>query len=61
MFRITAKSCRTFTFAEVLIMAAINVETMCASQSKTAADLKLPQCRDDGRGMRCATQTGRNL
>jgi hypothetical protein len=28
MFRITAKSCRTFTFAEVLIMTAMNVETI---------------------------------
>jgi hypothetical protein len=27
MFRISAKSCRTFTFAEILIMAAMNVET----------------------------------
>lgn len=28
MFRITAKSCRRFTFAEVLIMTAMNVETI---------------------------------
>jgi hypothetical protein len=27
MFRISAKSCRVFTFAETLIMAAMNVET----------------------------------
>lgn len=26
MFRITAETCRTFTFAEVLIMAAMNME-----------------------------------
>ena len=27
MFQITAETCRAFTFAEVLIMAAMNVET----------------------------------
>ena len=27
MFRITTRSCDTFTFAEILIMAAMNVET----------------------------------
>jgi hypothetical protein len=27
MFRITAKTCRAFTLAEILIMAALNVET----------------------------------
>jgi hypothetical protein len=29
MFRITAETCRRFTLAEALIMAAINVETLC--------------------------------
>ncbi len=28
MFGITARTCRTFTLAEVLIMAALNVETV---------------------------------
>lgn len=28
MFQITAQTCRAFTFAEVLIMAAINVESI---------------------------------
>ncbi len=28
MFQITAETCRAFTFAEVLIMAAINVESI---------------------------------
>jgi hypothetical protein len=28
MFQITAETCRTFTFAEVLIMAAMNVESV---------------------------------
>ena len=28
MFRITAETCRAFTLAEVLILAAMNVETM---------------------------------
>ena len=28
MFQITAETCRSFTFAEVLIMAAMNVETI---------------------------------
>jgi hypothetical protein len=28
MFRITAETCRRFTLAEVLIMAAMNVETI---------------------------------
>ena len=27
MFRITTRSCDTFTFAEILIMAAMNMET----------------------------------
>lgn len=43
MFQITAATCRTFTFAEVLIMAAINVEmvqfgvrAIGAAQSKYA-------------------------
>jgi hypothetical protein len=28
MFRITAETCRSFTFAEILILAAMNVETI---------------------------------
>ena len=28
MFRITAETCRSFTFGEILILAAINVETI---------------------------------
>ena len=28
MFQITAETCRAFTFAEVLIMAAMNVESV---------------------------------
>jgi hypothetical protein len=28
MFRITAETCRRFTFAEILIMAAMNVESI---------------------------------
>ena len=28
MFRITAETCRAFTFEEILILAAINVETI---------------------------------
>ena len=31
MFQITADTCRAFTFAEVLIMAAMNVETLRVS------------------------------
>jgi hypothetical protein len=36
MFRITTETCRRFTFGEVLIMAAMNVETM-RSQSPAKA------------------------
>jgi hypothetical protein len=35
MFRITAETCRAFTLAEILIMAAINMETgLCPSVRK---------------------------
>jgi len=42
MFRITAETCRRFNLAEVLIMAAMNVETICPTsrgrmRSDTAA------------------------
>jgi len=41
MFRITAETCRRFTLAEILILAAMNVEIRLASpggvRSKTAA------------------------
>ena len=42
MFRITAETCRSFTLAEILIMAAMNVETIRmgsegAVRPKTAA------------------------
>ena len=36
MFCITAETCRRFTFAEVLIMAAMNVETIASQSSKRA-------------------------
>jgi hypothetical protein len=39
MFQITAETCRAFTFAEVLIMAAINVESVrLRSQCRAGAD-----------------------
>ena len=34
MFCITAETCRRFTLAEVLIMAALNVETVVSYSSK---------------------------
>jgi len=42
MFRITPETCRRFTLTEVLIMAAMNVETVCLTpggrmRSNTAA------------------------
>ena len=42
MFRITSETCRAFTLAEVLILAAMNMEstrlaTECRAGSKTAA------------------------
>jgi hypothetical protein len=40
MFSITGKTCRTFTLAEILIMAAMNVETTslaCANRVHRAA------------------------
>ena len=36
MFCITTETCRRFTFAEVLIMAALNVETISSQRSKRA-------------------------
>ena len=39
MFQITAETCRVFTFAEVLIMAAMNVESVrLRSQGRTRAN-----------------------
>jgi hypothetical protein len=45
MFSITTQTCRSFTFAEVLIMAAMNVETIrptsaARALAKTAATQK---------------------
>ena len=40
MFCITAKTCRRFKLAEVLIMAALNVETIDVA-SVAASDLRL--------------------
>ena len=36
MFCITAETCRRFTLAEVLIMAALNVKTVASQGSKRA-------------------------
>ena len=36
MFCITGETCRRFTLAEVLIMAALNVETVASQRSKRA-------------------------
>ena len=33
MFRITAETCHEFTFAEILILAAMNVEASIASEA----------------------------
>ena len=39
MFQITAETCRAFTFAEVLIMAAMNVESVrVSSENRVRAD-----------------------
>ena len=39
MFQITAQTCRAFTFAEVLIMAAMNVESIrLNSESRVGAN-----------------------
>jgi hypothetical protein len=39
MFQITAETCRAFTFAEVLIMAAMNVESVRVSpEDRVRAD-----------------------
>jgi hypothetical protein len=35
MFRITAETCRAFTLAEILILAAINLELICKPESET--------------------------
>jgi hypothetical protein len=44
MFYITAETCRRFTFAEVLIMAAMNVKTTRpASRSRIQARTELAQ------------------
>jgi hypothetical protein len=46
MFSITAKSCRTFTFVEVLIMAAMNVETVrLASENRGRSNTATTQRR----------------
>ena len=37
MFRITTETCRAFTFAEFLILVAINVESSRAAASETAS------------------------
>jgi hypothetical protein len=39
MFRITTETCRAFTFAEVLIMAAMNMEDAGCLASEVASDL----------------------
>ena len=39
MFQITATTCRTFTFGEVLIMAAMNIESVrLSSEDRVRAD-----------------------
>ena len=38
MFRITSETCRAFTLAEVLILAAMNVESACLA-SRRPSDL----------------------
>ena len=43
MFRITTETCRTFTFAEVLIMAAMNVENALVSSEAASQPETSPQ------------------
>jgi hypothetical protein len=46
MFRITAETCRAFTFAEVLIMAAMNVESVrLGSEGRAGADRAAAQSK----------------
>jgi hypothetical protein len=46
MFQITAETCRAFTFAEVLIMAAMNVESArVSSQDRVRANGAAPQSK----------------
>jgi hypothetical protein len=45
MFSITAQACRSFTFAEILIMAAINVETIRSTSADRALALSAMQKR----------------
>lgn len=39
MFRITAETCRAFTFAEVLILAAMNLESIRVRVAPKAASI----------------------
>ncbi len=51
MFRITSETCRAFTFAEVLILAAINVES-----NRLAAESQVSPKTAAQRGYFSATQ-----
>ena len=55
MFQITAETCRAFTFAEVLIMAAMNVESIrLSSECGVRADSPAAQ----GKHARHVVRTG---
>ena len=55
MFQITAETCRAFTFAEVLIMAAMNVESVrLSSEGRVRADSPAAQ----GKYARHVVRTG---
>ena len=54
MFRITSETCRAFTFAEVLILAAVNMES-----TRLAADGQARPKTAEQRGYFSATQVFR--
>jgi hypothetical protein len=43
MFRITTETCRAFTLAEVLIMAAVNLENARVASEEASTDASIKQ------------------